>query len=388
MAQRGPDQGWRDWVLGSLPRMEAHAEPVTSLTPGPTTTITADAPFSTGPQLQPHFDVLELLPPAAQERLRKLRQRAADAHRLIPAFEDVHEAGTARVSAETALRRLTDHPQDGGLGFREDNRTVIAAQRTLDKATDEFRRLQELQQVRSTQWQTASAALQAVESWLRNGRPGNCQLAAVETEPVKLLKGEGLVDAIERVRRRGRELKADLHRIESAPFPSSHAKQKMRAQIEALAARGAPDVSVLLENDREIVWPTQRLQSQVFNTPDRALAFSEMPDTVALFAWLHRDALTAALDREIASTADDDGALTREQRQQREAETMGDLLDIERQEAALVWRGQSEGLPCEHRADCNPLALLGLRLITTPREAGLPGSSPEHASYGFVMPVR
>ncbi|OSI79310.1 hypothetical protein BSZ21_01530 [Bradyrhizobium canariense] len=38
---------------------------------------------------------------------------------------------------------------------------------------------------------------------------------------------------------------------------------------------------------------------------------------------------------------------------------MGDLLAVERDEAALVWPAQAQGLPVEHRADINPLALLG-----------------------------
>ena len=55
------------------------------------------------------------------------------------------------------------------------------------------------------------------------------------------------------------------------------------------------------------------------------LAFAEIPDTVALIAWLHRDALIAALDREIDTEADDKAALSHEARQKAEAEVMGDL---------------------------------------------------------------
>ena len=61
-----------------------------------------------------------------------------------------------------------------------------------------------------------------MEAWLRDGRPSGTLLEAVEIEPPKLLKGEDvLLDAIENRRRRARELKADLHRIRSAPMPSS-----------------------------------------------------------------------------------------------------------------------------------------------------------------------
>lgn len=77
-----------------------------------------------------------------------------------------------------------------------------------------------------------------------------------------------------------------------------------------------------------------------------------------LFAWLHRDALIRPLDAEIDAEADDVAALTHEVRQQREAEVMADLLAVEYDEAALVWRAMDERLPVEHRADCAPLAIL------------------------------
>ena len=148
----------------------------------------------------------------------------------------------------------------------------------------------------------------------------------------------------------------------------------MRAQIDALAMQGAPSASSLIELDGKIEFQTQRVQSEVHGER-RSLAFTETADAVALVAWLHKDALIAALDREIASEADDKAALSHEARQQREAEVRGELLDIERQEAELVFSAQSQGLPCEHRSDINPVALLGLRLVTTSRTVA-PGTSP------------
>ena len=194
-----------------------------------------------------------------------------------------------------------------------------------------------------------------------------------------MAKGEnGVLDAIENRRRRGRELKADLHRIASAPFPSSHAKQRMRGQIEAAAMQAAPDV---IEHDGSIIWQTRRVTVDVFNAEPGAIVFVEIP--VALDPWVRRDELIAALDREIASEADDNAALTHEARQQREAEVMTDLLSVERDEAALVWQAQAQGLPVEHRADCSPLAILQVQLITTPRADASPETSP-----GYSWPMR
>jgi hypothetical protein len=220
-------------------------------------------------------------------------------------------------------------------------------------------------------WQTASQALATCDDFLRHGVPGNCKLEAVEGEPPRLNKGETVIDAIERYRRRGRELRADQHRIASAPYPSSYAKQRMREQIEALAMQGAPSVSSLIELDGKIESQTQRLTSEV-HAERRSLAFTEVPDATALTCWLHKSALISALDREIDTEADDKAALSHEARQQCEAEVLGDLLAVERDEAALVWQAQAQNLPVEHRGDISPLAILQVRLVTAPRGSELP----------------
>jgi hypothetical protein len=133
----------------------------------------------------------------------------------------------------------------------------------------------------------------------------------------------------------------------------------------------------LIEHGRdEIIWPTLRVQSEVYNTEQRgAVAFATMVDPVALLAWMFKDQLLAALGRELATEADGTSpALSNEAREKAEAEVMQDLLAVEFEEAALVWRAQSEGLPVEHRADCSPLAILQVRLITAPR-ADVPATS-------------
>ena len=75
----------------------------------------------------------------------------------------------------------------------------------------------------------------------------------------------------------------------------------------------------------------------------------------------------------------DAGALSHEAREKAEAEVMGDLLAVEREEAAFVFAAWENGLACEHRSDCSPLALLGLQLVSAPRTDGSPPTSPEHA---------
>ena len=54
-------------------------------------------------------------------------------------------------------------------------------------------------------------------------------------------------------------------------------------------------VAMLIEHDGDLIWPMTRLRSEVLGAEQRALAFAEVPDTVALLAWLHRDALIKRL---------------------------------------------------------------------------------------------
>jgi hypothetical protein len=219
--------------------------------------------------------------------------------------------------------------------------------------------------MRVAQWTAASQAKTAVEDYLRHGVPGNCKLeAAAEVEP-KLNKGETVTDAIERLRRRGRELKAAIHTIRSSCFPSGYCKQRAREQVEQLSQRGAISVSRLVEFDGDIEFPSLQQRAMVHNATAGAVAFHETVDVVALMAFLHKPTLIAALDREIDAEADDKAALTHEQRQEREAVALADLLDIERQEASLTWSAIEQGLPIEFRADCDPRALLGVQLVTT-----------------------
>ena len=178
-------------------------------------------------------------------------------HTAIPEFETVREASMAKIDAANSLKRLIDHPQDFGRGLPETDPLAVTAQKHLDKMTADLERLKQLQEVRTAAWQSVSQAKAACETWLRSGVPGNCKLEAIEVEPPKLNKGETVIDAIERHRRRGRELKADQHRIASTPYPSSYCKQRMRAQIEALAMQGAPSVSRLVELDGPVDFQTE-----------------------------------------------------------------------------------------------------------------------------------
>lgn len=311
---------WREQVINMA------QQAVAGFTPAPTTTVTAQAPFSAGFPSPPNFDPLDALPPGAAERLRLLRQRSADLHAIIPPGEDVRIASNAKVEAANRVRELQNHPQDFGHGLPDTDARVIAAKKHAAKMIADFERLKQLQEVRAAAWQAAAQPLANAEIWLRDGRPHGTVLEDYQNEPPKLNKGESLIDGIDRVRRAGRQIKASINTIQSSCFPRSYCKQRAHEQVEQLAIRGAISVSRLVEHDGDIEFPTMQVTSAVYNVGGGAVAYHEAVDVVGLMAFLHKSALIAALDREIDAEGDDAGSLSHEDRQRRDSEAQGDLL--------------------------------------------------------------
>jgi hypothetical protein len=181
-----------------------------------------------------------------------------------------------------------------------------------------------------------------------------------------LKKGERIADAVERLRHRLGELKADVRRVRACPYPSSLAKQRAREQVEMLASAGGPNVSRAVDALAPVEFPIRQTRAMIRNvdTP-AAVAFVEMPDALATMAWLLRDELIAKLDAAIDEASDDRIAMTQEQREKQELEISATMLRIEREIAALVWSGQAVGENVEHAVDCDARAVLGIELIGT-----------------------
>jgi hypothetical protein len=144
---------------------------------------------------------------------------------------------------------------------------------------------------------------------------------AIKVLPWRSIKRMNL-GGCRQVARSDEEARSDLDRIASARYPAKHVKARMREAIEALAQHGR-DVSMMVEHDGGLIWPMTSLRSDAMGAEQRALAFAEVPDAVALVAWLHKDALIKRLDAEIDTESDDPASLSHEAREKAEAEVMG-----------------------------------------------------------------
>jgi hypothetical protein len=77
--------------------------------------------------------------------------------------------------------------------------------------------------------------------------------------------------------------------------------------------------------------------------------------------------------------ADDKAALSKEQREEMEAQITSDMLDCERAECSLIWHAEAaDGEVFDFRSTTTPQAVLGITLaVATP--AAATGSSWQHA---------
>jgi hypothetical protein len=294
-------------------------------------------------------DVCDLLPPSAADKVIKLRQHADDLHVQIPEFETRLEVSQKKTAHDSRIAQLMRPKTQGGFALDADAPQVVAEQRLADKAKAEVQRIDELIEIRTAKWRGGIRILQTVdEFFIAGGVPSNC---VVEEVAPKLAKNGNLIETIERERHRIRELRADAHRVASCPYPSSHTKRKMREAIEALAMRGTPSVSRLVELNGEIDFADLQHRIPVITDKDAGIATLIETDALGLIAWLFKPALIAALDNEIADESDDKIALSEQQRAEQVAQIERDIVERERIESELIWTAWQQGTAVEHRTD-------------------------------------
>jgi hypothetical protein len=156
--------------------------------------------------------------------------------------------------------------------------------------------------------------------------------------------------AIEKRRRRIRELLADIGRVDAAPISTKAAKQQAREEIKKLAERGRPAVHRLLEDRGGIGWPQRKIgfagMVDLFET-----------DSLAVMAFALEESLIAAVEREIDAVGGAAESLTDEERFDRFDRLFGELLAVERDEEALIGAADFD---VQRRSDADPRAVLGI----------------------------
>lgn len=306
------------------------------------------------------------LPLECVERFRVLQQRRDEAHVLLrSAIETREEVRLDIFRIEGQIKHWQAPRGQGGPGLTDDAPQIVAEKQKMRRKQADQARLNTAYEARAAIWQNLSALTRNIEQFV-TARPDGSVARVVARDAPELKKGEDLLGAIEARRRRLRELESDLHGVRCAPWPSGVAKQKMRAEIEALAEAG-PDVTGIVEHNGPIGWPLTNYRFDVYNVPaPGVVAFGQLVDPKALIAWLFKDQLIDRLSAEIDECADDNAALDAKARAEKEAEALSDILACEHAEAALIEQAQAQGLPVAYRVDCDPRAVLGFEWTAAP----------------------
>ncbi len=179
----------------------------------------------------------------------------------------------------TRLKRLLAPAGEGGVQAARDRcPRHCGAASALDKATDEFRRMQESAGKRAPQHgrHPVAALANVRDVGCGTGAPAARCLQAVEIEPPKLLKGEDILSDGRAPASAHRELKSrPSHASRARRSHRAYAKQRMRAAGRGSgAARRARCASLLIEHDGEIDFATSGCSRRSYNAEPRALAFA------------------------------------------------------------------------------------------------------------------
>jgi hypothetical protein len=289
---------------------------------------------------------LARLPAASRAKLSALERSADDAAALASAALASIKAAEARTAARLHALETTRDPE-----------RASALRSELEAIEADSARLQEALSERQSRRDADQRLVSRLHQWI-DGLPAGATFEMV-APPAGERGDGGPRAAIERCRREIADLRAELEAVARAPLPVSELKARARAWVDERAARGRPALSV----DRGKL-------AISFRRPDAlvrgdALGATMTADTLA---WLHRDALIAALDREIDALGIV-GGLTDAERASRTGELRAAILDIERMEESVIEAARGEGTVIARRPDASPFAILGIRFVGAAAQA-------------------
>lgn len=297
------------------------------------------------------------LPPRARARALALQSAADVAHASVSELSSkLRELRWNRQEISNHVRTVTDRRFSGGRDILTGNEVAAERQRLADLDA-EIGRVAVIVDAQSEAHASARALIGRIEEFIRAAHQ-DCSITDRPVAPPAIKRGEDVRGAIDSRRRRVRELITERANVETAPIPSTEAKRRAREQVERLAERGRVNVGPLLSSGDPFRFA--HMVSLVKVPPSAGSV--ETIDVAATIAWLLRDQLIAAIEREIDQQADDSIALDDRQRAARLEQIANELIATEREEVALLDLAAEQGLAIQHRGDIDVRALLEIEI--------------------------
>lgn len=256
------------------------------------------------------------LPPKAQEKLAYLREtqmrvtamKDGIASQLENARTNFNEARTSLVKFESefgatyiSIEEVGERDQDGKKKRvriereREEHKPLVAE---VERWKGELARL-------SDQLNSLHSGF-SVDTLL--DEIGAMEGKLVSVPPPKISEKGSPKEMLASLREKESATEASIEEIDNAPCLPSEAKAKLRAEIDVLAAQGAPEVTHLFRSG-SVVWPEQMVVSNGAGVHQFATV-SNQRDAFSLLVWLNKDAILKRLEEEIDFEADGANALS------------------------------------------------------------------------------
>jgi hypothetical protein len=311
--------------------------------------------------------VAKRLPTKAQrDRATKIiaRHEQQDGDRIARVrnrLKQLQEAKAARAAAVQRFSELWPYEREGTL-MRESTRGWDEHGHQIKDRTPDLQLLhvnEEIalwnERIEQLQSENEPACLTAARiTALLNAIPDNAKIADCSVKAT-LRKGETKPDALARVRRAIIAKREERDTIARKGRTKAEMKQAWREQCRAMAARGTPRVRALLEGGA-VEFATTRLPRT--NNP----FFQHIPDGAALIAYLFESELMRKVEELIDFNADDSNAMPAEDQQAALANLDAEIMQLRREEAALVESIVADGGEAFHFPDAPIEAVLDIEI--------------------------
>nr|WP_031198334.1 hypothetical protein [Mesorhizobium sp. L2C054A000] len=295
------------------------------------------------------------LPGLGAERYRTLTEKKAEWFLLGRAVQDrINEKSIDRQKVNIRLREIE---RDTNSQKLDENREYQNFQSKLADLTVEIERLEQRRDPWISKANVVGRLINTLDLYL-----GETPITALQawSMPIKAAKADTIPAVLDRLA----GLRADLVDAETRPWPVDDAKRRALEEIEFLASKGKVTVSNSVDYRNQLGWPLASADVVLrgFGKRDdrgRHDLYDEhtvSPD-VALTVWLFKDQVTARILAELDEFANEERALSEEQRASMTARINGSLLAEQRLLSQLIW---ADDLHDQWPDDIDPRAVLSL----------------------------
>ncbi len=289
--------------------------------------------------------ILNYLPTESREKVLLLDEQRNAAMAANKAAGDALFEAYERRDALTVKAQYAFEGSVSGLGRKlsdEDRETIYAPVRKVEREIEEKLKPRAERAAKAFE---DFAFLDEVSGWLRDVKAVGVRLA--HSPPPPVIKGD-FHRVVENQRRRLDELDNDWHAASNAPRPLEDARAAVIAEIDRLAAKGAPHADLRIREGS----PVKLVHAfGVQGEHDRHAALAHA------VIWMSADTLK---ERALALLGDTEpvGAMADADRDRAFDKIAAERLDAERTEEAAIAAAAAVGIIIVRRRDADPRAIL------------------------------